>query len=343
MNRSTSSILVFFVCVAGAVPALGQPTIIGGVPDWNQPNNYVAAPDLFVQPPDPPPAPGGVASWCVPTSAANLMGWYEDVNGAPVADNLVYSVRQQPYPNLDTNVMNPGVPDGLPDYQQNRWMDGQIELGYWMDTQGWLTNNPLKTGTALGAGVADIPNGITSYLLNETTAGAQGWSWDAWNFDLWNDGGNPAAASWSDYLSGAGTVLGTIPPGPHPANNGVNFGLPVMVSWDWWNPVTPWQDDANGVTWYTWGTPGDEAHCVTGMGFMVGDPDAGGPLPNARWLICHDNWPGTGHPLTGNVAIPWSDSLWWGNTHISLVPEPATLGLLALGALMLLRRRHRTG
>jgi len=44
-------------------------------------------------------------------------------------------------------------------------------------------------------------------------------------------------------------------------------------------------------------------HAVTAVGFVEGDPDESGPLPNTRWVIVHDNWASTPE----NIAIPWKN------------------------------------
>jgi len=138
MALAPKRVAVLSVVLLAAAAAFAQPILINNVPDWNQPANYLPPVDNFAQPPDPPPAVGGVANWCVPTAAANIMGWFEDVGGiAGLADGLVFPNPLPPntYPNLDTDA---GAADGLPDFQQNQWHDGTIEMGYYMDTQDWL-------------------------------------------------------------------------------------------------------------------------------------------------------------------------------------------------------------
>ena len=44
-------------------------------------------------------------------------------------------------------------------------------------------------------------------------------------------------------------------------------------------------------------------HAVTAVGFLEGDPDGSGPLPETRWVIVHDNWASTPE----NIAIPWKN------------------------------------
>jgi hypothetical protein len=113
-------------------------------------------------------------------------------------------------------------------------------------------------------------------------------------------------------------------------------GRPVLVNFEYWNPIVPasWNNyqDAWGK-YYDWGPwitaftyPGDPqndpffedmstcGHTVTAVGFLRQyDPDgAAGPLPMRNWIICHDTWPGTGD-AAGNVVIPFDKNLWIGS------------------------------
>ena len=316
--------------------ASAQVVKIAGVPDWNQPSTYAAAPDTFIQPLDGPPngAPNGVANWCTPTAGANMMGWFEDQKGyAGLGDGIAYNAvpnRQQPYPNNDTNA---GVADLLPDWQQNQWLDGIIEMGYHMDTQGWL-NGVAHFGTTFG-GAPDCPAGLLTYLNTYYPAE----QWNTWQYDI--AAGAVAANSWQDYLNGGFAPvipgLATVP------NDGVIWNSsPVLVTVDKWvNPANQNMFNDGQTEWYDWSsTSTGDAHTVIGMGYALNyDPDGAGVLPMANWMIAHDGWTTTGM----DVAVPWDPyfetSLWWANTHA--VPEPATIGLLLLSGLVLLRRRIR--
>lgn len=321
---------------------------IAGVPDWNQPLDYNLAPDSFVQPLDGPPfgAPNGVANWCTPTAGSNMMGWFEDQQGyAGLADGIAYNAvpnRCQPYPNLDTGG---GLVDLNPDWQQNQWLDGTIEMGFQMDTQGWASGGAGHFGTSFGANVADCPGGLLAYL-NLYYPAVQ---WTAWQYDIWNDGtlngAGAKASSWDDYLDGGcSTVIPALATVP---NDGVRHNSsPVLVTVDKWvdpNAQAPHKyDDQQGTVWYDWNTATSGAHTVIGIGYAINyDPDgAGVGLPASNWLIAHDGWGNT----PTDVAVPWDavfmNNIWWANTHA--IPEPATLAMLLIGgfALLLKSKSH---
>lgn len=329
MGRRVRAFVVLAVLSAialqAAAPAWGQPfnpTLIRNVPDWNQPNDYAAAPDNFTQPPAPPPdqppgkpptSPQGIFEWCTPTAATNVMGWFEDTQGrvfAGLSDGIKYrnappNNRVVPYPNQDTNLLNPGVADGKQDYDQNQWMDGVVEMGFHMNTQGWA-GGALQAGTLTAA----APIGILSYTQSFLPATR----WGSWNVQNLN-----AGASWNDFLTGG------------LKQNGAKLGDPVLVHWDKWINTAAAHAagqpcSKGGIDFYDWSWPtsGALGHTTTGVGFWIGDPDgAAGPMPNTNWAIVHDNWPST-NPNGGLVAVPWSyvDSNnnliynWTANTHI---------------------------
>jgi len=106
--------------------------------------------------------------------------------------------------------------------------------------------------------------------------------------------------------------------------NEINDGHPLVVTFDYWNPVDKginYTDPATGETInvYVWGnyttsshfpnpeeywTYGDIGHAVTGVGYIKSwDPDGAGPILSADWVIVHDTW----NTTLRNVAIPWAN------------------------------------
>jgi hypothetical protein len=112
--------------------------------------------------------------------------------------------------------------------------------------------------------------------------------------------------------------------------NEINAGRPLVVSFDYWNPVSKainYTDPETGETIdvFTWGdwmpgslppnpeeywSTGDIGHAVTGVGYIKNwDPDGAGPILSADWVIVHDTWATT---VPKNMAIPWAN---WNCLH----------------------------
>ena len=110
-------------------------------------------------------------------------------------------------------------------------------------------------------------------------------------------------------------------------------GVPPILSFTYWNPIIVEKEEIGEEKVLTYfaecGEPiastqelrpekpeeekksevpveywkGSVGHAVTAMGFLEGDPDGSGPLPDTRWVIVHDNWASTPE----NLAIPWEN------------------------------------
>jgi len=76
-------------------------------------------------------------------------------------------------------------------------------------------------------------------------------------------------------------------------------------------------------------------HTVVGVGYIDVTP---GFQNNGvdEWFVCQDGWSTTGQ----YVAVPL-DTMWLQNDYVTDVPEPATMALVAIGAIALIRRRTR--
>ena len=138
--------------------SFAAPVVLSNVPDWNQPT----AVDNNLPDPGPVnnvnlPAAGVTTAWCVPTAAANMMGFYRDtLPGLSIADGSVF-------PN--TTARNPTAldwRDDLVDDQSNQVQ--RQDLGWYLNTNGQgdatLPFNPGMGGTHYG----NVLPGLTNYF-----------------------------------------------------------------------------------------------------------------------------------------------------------------------------------
>ena len=308
-----------------APAALAATWVSGNVPDWNQPYAYV--------PPGPDPNLGvntnPYDNWCSPTAAANLFGWWED-NPGVAGVNVLGLTDRQAFP------LSPGYAGNIvvPLWQQGLWHDGTVELGWYMDTNQWVSNPgangwPNKGGgTVLGAiGPGAVTYAGTAWV--DTTSGIVKNAYTC-NHRLYalGGGGVTPASAWDDYIAD------------------INAGIPLLVTFDRW--VDPDSEAAVGgepeVYQYDFAV-GGMAHTVTGVGFIDPVP---GVMDGGEMFIVHDNWGTTqtnaavklwtiwtGNPDTSTTA-PWLQ-----NDHLWFVPEPGIMLLIAGGLLLAIRRRRR--
>ena len=110
-------------------------------------------------------------------------------------------------------------------------------------------------------------------------------------------------------------------------------GVPPVLCFTYWNPMVVEKEEIGEekvLTYFAaWGEPiastqeirpekpeeekksevpveywkAGVGHAVTAVGFLEGDPDGSGSLPNTLWVIVHDNWASTPQ----NLAIPWEN------------------------------------
>jgi len=301
-------VAVFLVLLAvSGTWAWAQPlpgNLILNVPDWNQPSNYGVA---------------GYANWCSPTAGGNVMGYWEDVMGC------VGLTDRQVMPNGPAYANKPNT------YQQGLSNDGQVEMGFYMGTQGWVNPNAqFPPNTAFGTALGMIGPGLKAYAL----------------------------ASWVDPTSGivkvaypATTTGKDVKPSTplmwQRYTNEINAGRPVLCSFDKW--VDPQQFLGNvtiigfpsqQLEKYPWDLDTDP-HTVVGVGYIDITP---GFQNNGQdeWFVCQDGWPGPGGGFggTGQYVVVPRDTMWQQNDYVFNVPEPVTVLLLLVGAGVLRRRRR---
>jgi len=301
--------------------ARGQGVLILQAPDWNQPSAMGA--------------PAGYGNWCSPTAGSNLMGYWEDVMGCTgLTDRLVMP-----------QTVNGGVyPATAGTWEQGLWLDGSIEMGWWMDTGGWRTAAGPFPPNVANTDLLTIGPGLVSYA-------STGWTDNDYNLGggagagsgivkvaypnvsvgkHTTDNRDPAhlaglAVSWPAYM----TEIDAGRPVEVTFTNWVNVGLPILP----WDIVTfPGQT----IEEYAWLTGGDP-HSVVGVGYYDATP---GTYDNdgSEYFICQDGWGTTGQ----YVRVP-VDAHWMQNDYVYFVPEPATLVLLAVGfgGMLVVRTRRK--
>jgi len=133
----------------------------------------------------------------------------------------------------------------------------------------------------------------------------------------------------------------------------VDVGLDITPTWAWiYHQLMATQDVEVGFGW--WG--GSDGHCVTVSSFSFLDANGDGIIDNGEnaQLDFTDPWDGNHYVGTltmsgGSLKLSYvggaAGAGAWGIVNIAVaesVPEPSTLGLLALSGLALLWRRKRS-
>lgn len=294
--------------------------VLNGVPDWHQPY------DTYVPPgPDPNVALpiNPYDNFCTPTAAANLLGWWEDMQGfTGLTDRQVAPLTAA----FANNIV-------APTWQQGLWHDGNIELGWYLDTNDVDPAKYALPDGHLGTRLVDIAPGLMTYSSGAWADASSGLQKVAYNANAWSiNGGNlpVQTTAWDDYVAD------------------IDAGKPTLIDFDYWNPVNPVVNPLYPQvdSFYAWGPhPGDSlGHTVTGVGYL--DMDG---LNNTDWdkfWIVHDNWSST----AATIAIPYWDVAggsaynWQQTDHMTVIPEPGTIALFfltGLGAAIARRRRLR--
>ena len=290
---------VLSACIVGFVvfwlaSGLWADAIILNVPDWNQPANYGVI---------------GYPNWCCPTAGACIMGYWEDVRGCTGLTD------RQAFPNSPAYPNTPGT------WKQGLYHDGTIEMGWWMDTGNWRTNNGPFPPNAGGTNLGKIATGLLGYAnsaYNDPT-GIVKVAYPNTQVTTQNSANTPLAQMWLTYTAE------------------IDAARPVECSFDHWvdSTVSPTTKTIEGQTveFYPW-DPYSDPHSVVGVGYI--DPNPGYDGDGTEYFICQDNWPTTGR----FVAVP-VDYVWVQNDYITNVPEPVTLTLLVIGGAFLLFTRKK--
>ena len=349
MNTQAKHLLTTLLGITVLLALLAGPATAGnviiGVPDWHQPCliGGLNGPDNGGN-----PAVGAACykAWCVPTSAADVMGYWRDQQGyGGIADAAAYV-------NQGTILWTPPTPT---DWQDDSADASSIpivgggpraagaDLGWYLNTndQGDQTLPNAGGGEAFGGTkIADIQQGLTNYLTagGYPTASVVHQAFPA----------APVPANWiTDFL----TIKGEIDAG-RPVLGIFTHGSfsetpPGSDEWEWDYP--PYEDDQTGEDW----GPNGSGHVMTIVGYQnPGDVSANmmivvqdnrrhnvglGGMPEADNNLYQHNLPFC-TPAGGGLA-PWS-----GYVTVN-VPEPGTWALLlaaAIAGCFIARRRKHT-
>lgn len=277
------------LCGLLGLAGLGQGCVLTIVGEGLEGRYLPGVPDVS----QPPPNPLGFASvdnWSGPLAAASAIAYLETtVGGWPrgVSGNL--------------------SPEALSAY-----------LGYFMATNG--AGSPDRANAALG---------FPGTIVEDLVAGLREFArWDpVYRFRT----PPPALLNKAGFDAEVVLIEGR---GLDPARYQValNRGSPPLVVFRYWNPV-----DSGRAMWlsasgyrvharfYTWGPEirsSSESSLAgrgvppeiwdperrigfvaVGEGYLSGDPDGPGPLPNTLWLLVRDTWGVTAE----HVAIPWGE------------------------------------
>jgi hypothetical protein len=319
-------LIPWFILSLLASSAFGQATFVSGlVPDWNQPNWH----SVYGTNGGPSPPHSDWDAWCVPTSAANMIGHWEDAlgmtnfaDGLPFPQSVLWAAAPcwQDY-QANGNMTNRGTLSAL------GTVDG---LGWYLDTNrrgdpahGNVT--PFKGTQILNHSAGSL--GLNKFLRDlgrsELAAYTHGASYaDPQASQLANiaagfaelqreiNAGRTAITVFRHWNLDTNNLIPGMPPAGSPVTE-ADYGFDFIP----FGPLT-----TNGAPFgEVWDEGGDAerwiGHAVTVVGYVDG-ADPASPFFGTNCVIVHDNWASTPR----NVAVPM-DANWLANTLLLRRPQ----------------------
>ena len=315
-SRLLQAGLMLGVLFTNGSMASAQPAYVAGVPDWIQPFYSGAPGGLF----------GQWSAWCVPSSAANIVGYYRDFhNVQAIGDDLVFLAH---YP-----WGNPRFKDDLADGSGGT----RADLGWFFDTNGLGVGG---AGAHRGTKLADVESGLLGYFSNHgmqcvevTNYGAQQPNLDPNVFVDFDNTGDPqtthndadAFTLITQEIDAGRPILGHFKHGNintlyyvyDPANGLFPDAFHYSVNEWGFDPTIGCNDSyVDQQSGETWDCELGLGHTVTIVGYWLGS-DPTNPLSGSvdAVLVLDNGDPGQPSPRVPYV-LPWTNSPWAGITMI---------------------------
>jgi parallel beta-helix repeat protein len=285
-----------------------HPSYVAGVPDWSQPTLPAGGPAGD--------ATGPWRAWCVPTSSADVVGYYSELGVAGIGDGLAFP-NTSVWPSSDFR-------DELADAD-----GGRTDLGWYLNTNDLGDGGSGQYG---GTNLVDVAQGLGSFFEAHLLAGHYVRNYGApstlWAHQLYIafdttcehqarhdadgafaeimreiDSGRPLLGHWQH-----GNVVED-PEGPRPAQPGSDHEE-VMVA-EWGDPSSG--DPETGEDWYE--IDGEEGHwsaeifghTMTIVGYYLSGDLCNPHDPPVDAIIVLDNNDAP-HNVRRPLVLPWDDA-----------------------------------
>ena len=250
--------------------------------------------------------PGDWSPWNgTATTAVIYGGGYEGSQKARISGSYVW--------NAETYL---GTLDGVTHMEWMQYVPGTLDYDYIVQIGGSF--GPIAAWSPVGSAITDITHGVTTSLSVVRD------QWQKWEFD---------------YTANSSNITITV--------DGVSDTYAMVEAREGNVAALQFRSGEAGITWYIDAVPDD----VT---YLLGDANLDGLVSADDYASVQANFGNTGTAGGGLLGDANHDGLVsaddyasvqanFGNTSggMSAVPEPATLGLLAIGLIAVFRRKSK--